>query len=361
MLGRGIDQILRFPGDPRLYETYVCSALQYVRLAETASGSIPRSVAPDYVWGDALSVLDEAGPEARIINLETAITTNDRYWPKGINYRMHPDNTDVLTAARIDCCVLANNHVLDWGSEGLLETIASLRRAGIRSAGAGHDAAEAAAPAVIALGGGGRALVFGFAATTSGVPREWAASRAGPGVNLLPDLDVATATGLAEAAGRQRCPGDLLIASIHWGANWGYEIPRRERDFSHALVDGGFDLVHGHSSHHPKGIEVYRERLVLYGCGDFINDYEGIAGYEEFRGDLSIMYLPELDRASGRLMALEMAPMRIRRFRLDRAGREDAAWLHEALVRASEGLGTAIALRADGRFAIDEGGREKCA
>jgi poly-gamma-glutamate capsule biosynthesis protein CapA/YwtB (metallophosphatase superfamily) len=361
MLGRGIDQILRFPSEPCLYEEHMDSALGYVRLAETVNGPIPRAVGPDYVWGDALRVLEAGHPEARIANLETAVTTSNRHWPKGINYRMHPNNVTALTAARIDCCVLANNHVLDWGQDGLMETVASLQRAGIRTAGAGRDEEEAAAAAVIPLAGGARAFVFGFAATTSGVPRAWAASRAGPGLNLLPDLAVATAARLAEEAARYRRAGDLLIASVHWGANWGYAIPGAQRAFAHALVEGGFDLVHGHSSHHPKGIEVYREKLVLYGCGDLVNDYEGISGYEEFRGDLAIMYFPELDGTTGRLISLEMVPMQIRQFRLQHPSRADATWLHGALARASIGLGTAIALRPDNRLTIVEGGRRICA
>jgi poly-gamma-glutamate capsule biosynthesis protein CapA/YwtB (metallophosphatase superfamily) len=132
MLGRGVDQIPRHPSDPRIFKQQVDSALTYVRLAEAASGRrIPRLVAPTYVWGDALAVLRAEQPAARIINLETAITTSDDYAVKGINYRMHPGNIDCLTAAGIDCCVLANNHVLDWGRSGLLETLATPRRAEI--------------------------------------------------------------------------------------------------------------------------------------------------------------------------------------------------------------------------------------
>jgi poly-gamma-glutamate capsule biosynthesis protein CapA/YwtB (metallophosphatase superfamily) len=361
MLGRGLDQIMPHPSQPRLYEGYVDSAVDYVRLAEAPNGRIPRGVAPDYVWGDALTVLRAAQPAARIINLETAVTTSDRHWPKGINYRMHPDNIACLTAARIDCCVLANNHLLDWGRAGLLETLATLQRVGIRTAGAGRDAAEAAAPAVLPLLGGGRVLVFGLAATTSGVPRNWAAGADSSGVNLLPDLTAATAAQLAGAARWHRRPGDLLIASVHWGGNWGYEIPAAHQTFAHALVKGGFDLVHGHSSHHAKGIEVYRQKLILYGCGDFINDYEGISGYQDFRNDLAVIYLPQLDGATGRLLSLEMVPMQIRRFRLNRPSSEDARWLHRVLARESAKLGTKITLRADENFAIENGGTSACA
>ena len=199
MLGRGIDQIFPHPSLPRLYEAHVKSAASDLGLAETANGPIPRRVAPDYVWGDALAVLRDTQSAARIINLETAVTVSDRPWPKGINDHMHPDNIGCLGAARIDGCVLA---VLDWDRAGLLETLASLQRAGIRVAGAGHDDAEAAAPAVIPLAGAGRVQVSGLAASTSGAPRDWAAGAATLGVTLLADLRTETAARLAEAAQR---------------------------------------------------------------------------------------------------------------------------------------------------------------
>jgi poly-gamma-glutamate capsule biosynthesis protein CapA/YwtB (metallophosphatase superfamily) len=133
-----------------------------------------------------------------------------------------------------------------------------------------------------------------------------------------------------------RRPGDILVASIHWSGNWGYDIAPKETRFAHALIDGaGFDIIHGHSSHHPKAIEIYRDRPILYGCGDFLNDYEGISGYEEFRTDLTVMYLPRLEVATGRLIALRPVPFQIRRFQLHRASRKDAAWLREVLDRES--------------------------
>jgi hypothetical protein len=90
------------------------------------------------------------------------------------------------------------------------------------------------------------------------------------------------------------------VASIHWGSNWGYEISPEQRDFAHRLVESEtVDIVHGHSSHHPRGIEVHRRRPILYGCGDFVNDYEGIRGQEEFRSDLVLGYFLSLEPGSG--------------------------------------------------------------
>jgi poly-gamma-glutamate capsule biosynthesis protein CapA/YwtB (metallophosphatase superfamily) len=350
MLGRGIDQILPFPSDPRLYEGHMGSALDYVLLAEVAHGPIPRHVSLDHVWGDMLADLRALRPQARIANLETSITKSDTPVPKGINYRMHPTNVGCLTAAAFDCCVLANNHVLDWGVDGLLETLATLKGAGIRLAGAGRNAAEAAQPATIDIASDRRVLVFGYGARSSGIPRAWGATEDQPGVNLLPDLTSATAARLAEDVKRIRHAGDLVVLSIHWGSNWGYQVTEEQRAFAHALIDAGAcDLVHGHSSHHVRPIEVYRERLILYGCGDFINDYEGISGYEQYRGDLSVMYLPRLSH-NGAITELTLLPYRIRRFQLSRASRKDATWLQTTLDRESMPFGCRVAQDGDGRL-----------
>jgi poly-gamma-glutamate capsule biosynthesis protein CapA/YwtB (metallophosphatase superfamily) len=336
MLGRGIDQILAHPGDPRLHEPHVDSALRYVEIAERAHGPIPRHVAPSYVWGAALEALDRARPDARIVNLETAITTSATPLPKSINYKMHPANVGCLEAAAVDACALANNHVLDWGEQGLLDTLDALARAGIRTAGAGRDAAEAEAPAVIEPPGKGRVLVLAFASTTSGVPHGWAAGEGRPGVGLLPDPSAATVATIAARVQAARRPGDLVVASIHWGGNWGYQVPRAQVELAHALIDeAGVDVVHGHSSHHAKAIEIHRERPILYGCGDFLTDYEGIPGYEEFRDDLAVMYLPSLEAGSGRLLELRLRVFRLRRFRLEHAPPEDVRWMRDTLDRES--------------------------
>jgi poly-gamma-glutamate synthesis protein (capsule biosynthesis protein) len=335
MTGRGIDQVLASPSDPVLHESYVKDARDYVTLAEQANGRIRRPVAFTYIWGAALAELERVAPDARIINLETSVTQSDDSWPgKGIHYRMHPGNVGCLTAAGIDCCVLANNHVLDWGYAGLDDTLGTLRAAGLRTAGAGANAREAAAPAIIDLGERGRVLVFGCGSPTSGISPAWAARETQPGINVLPDLSVAAARNVAAAMAAYRRPKDLVVASIHWGSNWGYAIPREQRDFAHALIDSGVDVVHGHSSHHAKGIEVYRQRPILYGCGDFLNDYEGIGGHESYRGDLSLMYFVGIDAISG-VVTLRMVLLQMRRFSLQPASRGDAQWLKAMLERES--------------------------
>ncbi len=216
----------------RLHEPYVRDARQYVRLAERVNGPIPRPVDFGYIWGDALRELRRAATDVRIINLETAITSSEDAWPgKPIHYRMHPRNVGCLKAARIDCCCLANNHLLDWRYAGLTETLRTFDRAGMAHAGTGENAAAAGSPAVLDVLGKGRVLVFSLGSTTSGIPREWASTRERPGVNLLEDLSEATAGRIGSQIREAKRPGDVTVASFI-GAPTGATISRRSRSAS---------------------------------------------------------------------------------------------------------------------------------
>ena len=322
MLGRGIDQVMASPVSPELFEPAVRDARDYVRLAEAANGPIPAPVPADWVWGEALAVMERFAPQLRIVNLETAVTAGGSPWPaKGIHYRMHPAHLAALRAARIDAAVLANNHVLDWGTAGLEDTLLHLAAAGIGVAGAGRDRAAAERPLALPLPDGGRLLLSAWAHASSGIPPGWAATPTRSGIAQLPGLDDRGLARIAAALEPHRRAGDRVVVSLHWGANWVERIPEAQRRFAHGLIDRGLaDLVHGHSSHHPVPFELTRGRLILHGCGDLLNDYEGIshpAGAPAgVRTDLVCLYGVTLDAADGRLLDLEIFPFQLRRFRL---------------------------------------------
>jgi poly-gamma-glutamate capsule biosynthesis protein CapA/YwtB (metallophosphatase superfamily) len=353
MTGRGIDQILPYPSAPDLHEPFVTDAREYVRLAEEVSGAVPRGVNPAYLWGDAIAEWEAVAPLARIVNLETSVTRSDEYERgKSIHYRMHPENIGCLTAARLDVCVLANNHVLDYGCTGLFETLETLQHAGIMSVGAGRNLEEARRPAMCSLPAGGRLIVAACAHGSSGVPDNWAALADDAGVDVLPDLSDETAAAVAGHLTSHKRPGDITVLSMHWGDNWGYDVPRRHIEFAHRLVDSGLDIVFGHSSHHVRPIEVYREKLILYGCGDFIDDCEGISGYEHYRDDLVLMFFPSVDPATGRLLSLRMTPLQIRKLRLNRASTADSHWLCTTLNRISAPSGARVDVTPDGALTL---------
>jgi poly-gamma-glutamate synthesis protein (capsule biosynthesis protein) len=349
MLGRGVDQILPHPGEPVLREPYVRNANQYVDLAEKANGPIHRPVDWTWPWGEALASVDDIAPDVRLINLETAITADGAFAPhKAVHYRMHSDNLPALTAFRPDVCALANNHILDFGRRGLSDTLAALTHAGIRPIGAGPDLSAARSPASV-LAHDNRVLIESVAATSSGVPESWAAHIDRPGVWLIRDVSHrAAADEVAEAVLAPKRDGDITIVSLHWGSNWGYALGLSEIQFAHRLVDAGVDIVHGHSSHHPRPIEIYRGKPILYGCGDVIDDYEGIGGHESFRAELRLLYVTSTDPSSGELASLQMIPLRVRHMRLERASQADAAWLCDSITHISRRFGTEVITRSDG-------------
>jgi poly-gamma-glutamate synthesis protein (capsule biosynthesis protein) len=221
------------------------------------------------------------------------------------------------------------------------------------TAGAGEDVAAASAAAVLPIAGHGRVLVFAFGHLSGGIPPAWAAGDDQTGVSLLSDLSVKTATGIAERIDATARDGDRIVVSVHWGGNWGYEVPARHREFAHALIDeAGVDVVHGHSSHHPKAVEVYRGRPILYGCGDLLNDYEGIEGHETYRGDLTLMYFLRVS-PSGGLVSFELVPLRIERFQLRRAAAAEARWLTDRLDRECRRFGGGVALNEDRALTLE--------
>jgi len=343
MTARGIDQILPHSVNPVLYESYVKDARQYVTLAERKSGPVPAEVDYAYIWGEAMEVWEKNAPDLRLINLETSITTNSEPWPgKGIHYRMHPKNVKVLQAARIDHCSLGNNHVIDWSRPGLTETMETLETADIKFSGVGENERSAARPSVLTTEKG-RVLVFSYGSPTSGIPEQWAAESSLSGVNFLEDLDEQSVEDIKEQIATYHKEGDVVIFSIHWGGNWGYDVSDRQRNFAKMLIDeAGVDIIYGHSSHHPMGIEVYKDRLILYGAGDFINDYEGIGGHQEYRGELTLMYFPQLNSKTGKLEALKIIPMEVSQLQLQSAESDDAMWIRDILNREGKKFGTSV-------------------
>lgn len=390
MLGRGIDALNRVHVDPVIYETCCRSALDYVALARRRSGHPPKDHPaaayhdPARVWGTLFphltgaadeedrdrSASDRVPPDAPrvlLVNLETAVTSRGNPWPaKGINYRTHPANVAALTAANVTFCALANNHVLDWSKEGLVDTLTALDAASIAHAGAGANAAEAWAPAAIPLGeDGDRALIVSVAHASSGVPSSWAAGPLSSGVARVEYTDEGIAAVAAAFDSIGACAGaEVRIVSIHWGGNWGWDPEPGQIAFAHALVDrAGVNVVWGHSSHHVKAIEVYRGALVLYGCGDLINDYEGIEHLSaaEFRDSVGLLYEATIGTEGGpagvSLMDLSMLPTRIKYLAVNHAEGggveedvdvDDASWLAGVLTREGRRLGFGTSVEVNG-------------
>lgn len=348
MLARGIDMILPYHNNPILYEDNGLNAHDYVHLAEKQNGPIPEESkrGVDYIWGDALQILKEKNPDVRIINLETSITTSSSPWPmKGIHYRMHPGNISVIAAAQIDCCTLANNHVADWGFDGLDSTLKTLTDADIKYSGAGEGPEEASSPAICPVQKKGRVLVFAGGDYSSGVPDEWQATSQHSGVNII-DVKYNQKKSISELkslVAKYKEDDDIAVLSLHWGGNWGFDIDSSFKTFAHKAIDkADIDVIYGHSSHHVKGIEVYNGKVIIYGCGDFLNDYEGISGHEEYHDDLALMYFVDVDSSSGRVTGLQMVPTQTKHLRVNHAPEEGIQWLYNTMKRECKKLGVQV-------------------
>jgi len=259
---------------------------------------------PEYPWGNTLPILHSA--DWRICNLECVISDRGTPWsayPKAFHFRSDAKNIAVLAAARINAVSLANNHVLDYGYDALMEMLGILDHAGIAHSGAGLNFREASRLAISEVSG----RKFGLLAFTNNEP-AWEATPNQPGVFYVPtNLTDPRARQLLEMIRESRAAVDLLIVSGHWGSNWSYTPPHDHVVFAHALMEAGADIIFGHSSHVFRGIEFYKDRPVLYGAGNFVDDY---AIDEMERNDQSFVYVIEVAGKTPR--GLRMHPTLIR-------------------------------------------------
>lgn len=258
---------------------------------------------PEYFWGDTLPVLRSA--DAVIANLECAITEHETEWQetlKAFYFRADPKAIDVLKTANIQYASLANNHSLDFEEEGLLDTLKYLDDAGIKHAGAGKNLAEAREPAILEVSG----IKVGVVSLTDNEPTF--AANGEPGTNYLAINDdpprlqyINEEVTIAKSMG-----ADFIIVSLHWGPNMVISPPVRFRKFAQAAVDSGANIIHGHSAHIFQGVQVYKNNLIMYDTGDFLDDY---AVDPLLRNDWSFIFLVELNREG--IQRLKMIPVRL--------------------------------------------------
>lgn len=259
-------------------------------------------VNPTYVWGNLLPIL--RSNDLNFVNLETTLTRSLKQVPKVFNFKADPEKVDVLTEGQIQIVNIANNHILDYSEEGLLETIRMLDQANILHVGAGQNINEAKAPVIIEKSG----IKIGFLGCTDNEP-TWKASMSHPGTNFL---DVGDLIPIRESIIDLRKQVDLLILSIHWGPNMRQRPLPNFRRFAHELIDLGVDIIHGHSAHIFQGVEVYKNKLILYDTGDLIDDY---AVDPVLRNDQSFYFIVEVDKT--RILSLKMVPTLISDFQVN--------------------------------------------
>ncbi|MFI5343294.1 MAG: CapA family protein [Chlamydiales bacterium] len=282
-----------------------------------------------YLWGDLLPLFKSC--DLNLINLEAALTKNLEAVPKVFNFKADPEKVLALIEASVHVVNLANNHVLDYSEKGLLETLETLDRAHILHVGAGRNAKEAKQAVIVSRQG----IRIGFLGCTDNEP-SWMATQNRPGIRFI---DVGDLEAIEEEIKQLRPQVDLLILSMHWGPNMRERPPSYFVDFAHRLIETGVDIIHGHSAHIFQGVEFYKEKLILYDTGDFVDDYY-VDPY--LRNDRSFFFIVEADKQG--MLNLRLVPVLISNCQVNRAQGKEASETLLRMKRLSEEMKTALTL-----------------
>ncbi|KAL7551835.1 hypothetical protein ACHAWF_015035 [Thalassiosira exigua] len=402
MLGRAVQ--LSFPSQApgEEYISDSCPAFHYLDMCLHPSGHPDGDPRLDeirrlnregrYLWKDYRQLVVDPPPDLRVLNFESHVTRSihneDLPSWKGIRYHAHADNLEAMlrpyaeadhggNAASPVVVSLANNHAMDYGRTAFeAETLPAL------------EELEGALPSVSAIGGGrnwidaSRPAAFGlrekdvrvFAVSSgcSGSLTSWWATKEKSGVVGLPALTsegaVDRAVQIIKRAMDAHPPSNdgLTILSVHMGPNWALkgedegDIACR-REFAHRVIDEcGVDMVYGHSSHHVRGMEVYAGKLILYGTGDIVNDYEGFENPgEEKYNRLGGVYVADVDADYGNFVQLRIVPMFMNRLRLERWEKTSKIWSpREKRLVVDENRGKEMAAFVNKLSSIDAGSKK---
>jgi poly-gamma-glutamate synthesis protein (capsule biosynthesis protein) len=322
--------------DVSLTPGFTLACLGDVMLARGVSEVLEHHDA-DEVWGDTLAILRRA--DLRLANLECCISERGCRFdpPRTFHFRAIPKAFDSLRAAHINVVTLANNHVLDYGEEALLDTLGGLDWAGIKRVGAGHDLTEAEAPVVLDARGGMKLGVVGF---TDNFP-EYGATSSRPGtfhVDVVPSGVERVARSVARA---RELGADLVVVTAHWGPNMRERPPDNFRDFARATIERGADMWFGHSAHIFQGVEFHKGKPIVYDAGDFVDDY-AVDG--RLRNDRSLLWMASFEDGA---VTLSAYPVQLSFARTDRAHGDSFEWIAARAERLCAELGTVVRQEED--------------
>ena len=206
-----------------------------------------------------------AGADIAVANLETTITERGTPVEKAFNFRAPPVAFDALRAAGIDVVSMANNHGLDYGLEGLEDSLRSAEDADFPVIGIGRNADEAYAPWSTEVNGQRVAIIAATQVLDASLVTAWTATDDQPGLASAKDRE-----RLVEAVEAARADHDTVVVFLHWGIE-GQTCPAaRQVELSDRLIDAGADLVVGGHAHRLQGGGRKGEALVHYGLGNFV-------------------------------------------------------------------------------------------
>ncbi|KAA9035666.1 CapA family protein [Ginsengibacter hankyongi] len=286
-----------------------------------------------YVWGNVLPLLHST--DLNIVNLETTLTNSNKIVEKTFNFKATPDKIKCLTDANVTVANLANNHILDFSEQGLIETIQTLKNAGIKYVGAGINDKEASKHVIITRNN----IITGILGFTDNEP-TWKAGASSSGINYI---NVSSEDDRKRALlniEQLKKEADIVVVSIHWGPNM-QEFPQKYFiDFAHQMIEQGAEIIHGHSAHNFQGIEVYHHKLILYDTGDFVDDY---MVDPVLKNDHSFFF--RIDAGEKGLTKLELFPVLISRYQVNLAVGNEYKWSIKRMQYLSEKFGTKVSDR----------------
>ncbi|UQZ82856.1 Capsule biosynthesis protein CapA [Paenibacillus konkukensis] len=197
-----------------------------------------------------------------VANLETPLTERGTAESKDYVYRSSPQALPVMQAAGIDLVNTANNHIMDYGPEGLLDTLDELDKAGMKRVGTGRNSDEAY-QSVIMERSGIKIAFLGFSRVAENA--DWYAGNDKPGV-----AETYNAKLPLEAVAKAREQADLVVVIAHWGIERKDRPVKEQTDLAHKYIDAGADLVIGGHPHVLQGFERYKGKWIAYSLGNFI-------------------------------------------------------------------------------------------
>ena len=192
------------------------------------------------------------------MNLEQPVTRSEERIEKQYNFKMDSRYLETLRFGGVSLVHAANNHIFDYGVEGVRETMRSLDSAGIRYIGIGDNLDSARSLRIVRVKG--RTVGF-LGYYGSG---DFAATATSPGV--APRIVSYVLSDIRRARTRV----DYLVVSFHWGAELEPEPEPWQVRLAHRAIDAGADLIVGHHPHVLQGIELYRGKAIAYSLGNFV-------------------------------------------------------------------------------------------
>jgi poly-gamma-glutamate capsule biosynthesis protein CapA/YwtB (metallophosphatase superfamily) len=313
-----------------------------VMLGRAVAGSLDR-VAPEDVWSEEVVEI-ATGCDAVVCNLECCVSARGaptgRIPGKPFFFRAPPAAIDSLRAIGVSAVGLANNHALDYETEALLDTLDSVRGAGIALTGAGVDKAEARRGVAIDAGD----VRLGVVAV-SDHPAEFAAGPDAPGIAYA-GLRRGAPEWLVKEIARLRAACDAVLAFPHWGPNMTTEPAGWQREVAEQLHEAGADAVGGHSAHVFHGVGRSSHGPTMFDLGDALDDYAVDAA---LRNDLGLM---ALWRPGGGDAELELIGLALDFCHTRLAAGEEAEWIAARLEASCAELGTEVERVGEQRFAV---------